>query len=367
MPHADVIVIGGGIAGVGAAAELAERGARVTLLERETQLAQHTTGRSAAQYLENYGGPLNRALTLASRDGFARGPFLRTRPMLVVGGPDELPELEALAAEGARLVDSIRLIDGEEARRIVPVLRPEVVAAGVLEPDAADIDVAALHQSFVRRARAAGATVVTAAGEIAVRPRPDGSWHAEPAGWSAPVVVDAAGAWGDRLAEVAGVAPLGLRPLRRTALLTRAPADSGAWPLVVWGDRCYFKPEAGPSLLCSPVDETPSEPCDARPDELDVARALDAVNTCTTLGLRHVRTAWAGLRTFSPDRDPVIGFDPDAPGFFWLVGQGGTGIQTAPAQAAAAAALALGEPLPTDLLRHGISAAALGPARLRTG
>lgn len=366
----DVIVIGGGIAGVGAAAELAERGARVVLLEREAQLAQHTTGRSAAQYLENYGGPLNRALTLASREGFARGPFLTNRPMLHVGTAAEQDELASLAAEGARLVPSIRLIDGGECCRIVPVLRPEVVEAGVLEPDAADIDVAALHQSFVQRARAAGAEVRTHAGEVQVRRDGDRRWRADAPGLAAPlsaaVVVNAAGAWGDVVAAGAGVAPLGLTPLRRTAFLVPAPAGSERWPLVVWGARCYFKPEAGPSLLCSPVDETPSAPCDARPEELDVARALDALDRCTTLGARHVRTAWAGLRTFAPDRHPVIGFDPDAAGFFWLVGQGGTGIQTAPAQAAATAALALGDPLPAALTAAGVTAEALSPARLRT-
>lgn len=361
MQHHDVIVIGGGIAGVGVAAELAERSQRVVLLEREPHLAMHTTGRSAAQYLENYGGPINRALTLASRDAFRAGPFLRTRPMLEVGGEAEHDALAQTAAQGAALVPSIRLIDGEAARHLCPVLRPEVVQFGVYEPDAADIDVAALHDSFVRRARAAGATIVTAAGEVALSAGHDGGWQAD--GYRAPVVVNAAGAWADALAAAAGVTPLGLRPLRRTAFLVAAPPDSAEWPLVVWGDRCYFKPEPGANLLCSPVDETPSPPCDARPEELDVARAIDAINELTTLEVSHVRRVWAGLRTFAPDRTPVIGFAADAPGFFWLAGQGGTGIQTAPAQAATAAALVLGEPLPAALVQQGVGEAMLSPAR----
>jgi D-arginine dehydrogenase len=361
VQRCDVIVIGGGIAGVGAAAELAERGVRVTLLEREAQLAMHTTGRSAAQYLENYGGPVNRALTLASREAFERGGFLAPRPLLSVGGDEQAPLLRREAALGAELVASIHLVDGEEARRWCPVLRPEQVTIGVLEPEAADIDVAALHQSFVRRARAAGAVIEAAAGEVVPQAGPDG-WRA--AGWAAPTVVNAAGAWGDVLATHAGIPPVGLRPLRRTAFLVPAPPGAAAWPLVIWGDRCYFKPESGPNLLCSPVDEVPSEPCDARAEEVDIARALDAINELTTLDVRHVRTAWAGLRTFAPDRNPVIGYAPlGPPGFFWLVGQGGTGIQTAPAQAAACATLVLDEDLPAALTDRGLTAAVLGPGR----
>jgi D-arginine dehydrogenase len=365
MRAVDVIVIGGGIAGATAAAHLAEGGARVVLLEAEDQLAHHTTGRSAAQYLENYGGPVNVALTLASRPSFEAGPYLSPRAMLSVGGEADLDELERLAAVGARLVPSIRLVDGDEARRWCPVLRPELVAGGVIEPDAADIDVALLHADYVSRARRAGAEIV--AGHRVREIRADGN------GWRVDdrvtdVVVDAAGAWADEVATLAGARRLGLRPLRRTAFVTAGPEGSGAWPLVHGvDDTWYFKPEAGPSLLCSPADETPSEPCDARPEEIDVARAIDHIQRWTTLDLRHVRRAWAGLRTFAPDRSPVIGFDPEAPGFFWLAGQGGTGIQTAPAQGMATAGLVLDGHLPDALTARGLSPEQLGPARLRTG
>jgi D-arginine dehydrogenase len=364
MAAVDVIVIGGGIAGATAAAHLAEGGARVVLLEAEAHLAHHTTGRSAAQYLENYGGPVNVALTLASRARLETGTYLTPRAMLSVGGPADLAALEQLAAAGARLVPSIRLVDGDEACRICPALRPDRVGGGVIEPDAADIDVALLHADFVARARRAGADVVTAHRVAEIR-RDGAGWRVD--GRAADVVVDAAGAWADVVARLAGVAPLGLRPLRRTAFVTPGPDGSEGWPLVHGiDDTWYFKPEAGPSLLCSPADETPSEPCDAKPEEIDVARAIDAINSWTDLELRHVRRAWAGLRTFSPDRSPVIGFEPEVPGFFWLAGQGGTGIQTAPAQGMATAGLVLDGRLPDALVARGLDAERLGPARLRS-
>ena len=344
MALVDVVVIGGGIAGVTAAAHLAEGGATVALVERETALAQHTTGRSAAQYLENYGGPVNIKLTLASRAGFAAGPFLTPRAMLTIGSASQLEDLERMATAGARHVPSIRLIDRAEAMAQCEVLRSEAVAAAVLEPEAADIDVALLHQDFVRRLRAHDGAIVT--GAAAVFPqRSGGGWVV--GDWRTPVVVNAAGAWADEVAIAAGVAPLGLVPLRRTAFIVPGPPGCHRWPLVyALGDRFYFKPEPGENLLCSPVDETPSEPCDARPEPIDIARAIEAINEATTLEVRHVRRSWAGLRTFSPDRNPVIGLDSDTPGFFWLAGQGGTGIQTAPAQGLAIAGLVLDGALP---------------------
>lgn len=364
MGSVDVVVIGGGIAGVAAAAHLAEGGATVALIERETALAQHTTGRSAAQYLENYGGPVNIKLTLASRPGFAAGPFLARRAMLTIGTAAQVDSLAQLAADGARQVPSILLIDGAEALSRCEVLLPEAAAAGVIEPDAADIDVALLHQHFVQRLRALDGTIVTGAGAAIPQRRLGGGWSVGE--WHAPVVVNAAGAWADEVAAAAGVTPLGLRPLRRTAFIVPGPPGCGRWPLVyALGDRFYFKPEAGENLLCSPVDETPSEPCDARPEPIDIARAIDAINEATTLGVRHVRRSWAGLRTFSPDRNPVMGFDPDAAGFFWLVGQGGTGIQTAPAQGLVTAGLVLDGALPDSLTALGLDTAMLAPARFR--
>jgi D-arginine dehydrogenase len=266
--------------------------------------------------------------------------------------------LVELGEESRALVPSVRLVEADEVRRWCPVLRPAFAGAGLLEPDAMEIDVAALHQWYVQGLRARGASIVTGAAVTALRRTDRWSVSTPAALVEADVVVDAAGAWGDAVATLAGVRPLGLRPLRRTAFIaTLAPGvDARDWPLVADVDEgFYFKPE-GPHLLCSLADETPSPPCDAKPDEADVALALDHINAATTLDLRHVRAAWAGLRTFSPDRVPVVGRDPDVPTFVWLVGQGGFGIQTAPALARACADAAL---------RNVEPVAQLAPARLR--
>ncbi|MEO1061895.1 MAG: FAD-binding oxidoreductase [Actinomycetota bacterium] len=368
---ADVIVIGGGIAGVTAAAHLAPHRS-VVVLEAESALAQHTTGRSAAQFLENYGGEANRRLSIGSRaffedppEGTTDAPLLTPRPFLSIGDDAHLPALERHAAEGAAMVPSIRLVDRDEVLRHCPALRPARVAAGVLEPDACDIDVMALHQCFVRLARRHDARIVTGA-RVAGLARTGDTWVVEAGDerYEAPVVVDAAGSWADRVAASGGVDPVGAMPLRRTALTVRGPGDSDAWPLVyVIDESLYFKPEAGDQLLVSPADEAPSEALDARPEELDVALALDRLGEWTTLDVRHVRSSWAGLRTFVADRQPVIGFDPGAPGFFWLAGQGGTGIQTAPASGRLAASLILEGTVPDDLAALGLTAAEVAPDR----
>ena len=371
----DAAVVGGGIAGVSAAYELARAGASVILLEREVTLAHHTTGRSAAQYLENYGEDAVRRLTLASRpffehppEDFAEAPLLAPRPMLEVGGPEAHDAVAAVAAQGAALVPSIRLIGRAEIAALCPVLRPEAATWGAYEPEALDLDVMALHQGYVRGLRAAGGEVMRSAlvGAIA---RDGAAWALDAGGRTvrAGLLVDAAGAWADELAVRAGVAPVGLRPLRRTAFTVGLPAgvDARAWPLVHDIDEgWYFKPE-GDGLLVSPADETRSEPCDARADPADVALALDRLRAATILEVRHVRSAWAGLRTFAPDRVLVLGPDPVAPAFIWCAGQGGFGIQTAPAAAQLVAAEATGAPLPSALARAGVSAPPLAATRLR--
>jgi D-arginine dehydrogenase len=260
------------------------------------------------------------------------------------------------------------MIDSEEARSLCPVLRPEHAAAAMLEPDAMDIDVAALHQAYVGGARQRGGEIVRSSPVIGLY-RDDDGWLVRTASTTlrADVVVNAAGAWADELAAMAGVRPIGLKPLRRTAFTCPAPADVDvrAWPLVAdVDDRFYFKPE-GPQLLCSLADEKPSPPCDAQPEEADVALAIDRINEATTLELRHVRRAWAGLRSFVADRTPVVGMDPEVPGFCWLAGQGGYGIQTAPAMARVTARLVLDGRLPDDLVEMGITEADLSPARCR--
>ena len=359
---ADVIVIGGGIAGVSAASELANAGAEVTLLEAERQLASHTTGRSAALYFENYGHSEVRALTKASRRYFEdHSSILTPRGAMVVAPDDQVDALSRQVDEGLRHGTDIRQMTPAEACEIVPVLRQDAIAVASYEPDAADLDVAAIHQSFVRSFRRAGGLIHTGARLSSLVH--GGRWTATTEQGSrheADVVVNAAGAWADTVAIAAGVRPIGLVPKRRTAFMVTAPQGSAAWPLVVDAHQSfYFKPD-GPQLLCSPADETPSEPCDAKPEEIDIALAIDRINEMTVLGIRSVRSSWAGLRSFVPDGGMVISFDDQAAGFFWLAGQGGTGIQTAPATAALAADLILGVPP-----RSGIDPSGFDVARLR--
>ena len=371
----DAIVVGGGIAGAAAGHFLSGAGAQVVLLESEPVLAHHTTGRSAAVYLENYGTDPVRRLVLASRpfldsppEGLTEAALLAPRGLLDVGGPELADRIAEHAQRGASLVPSIRLLTAQEAAGICPVLRPELLGGAVLEPDAADIDAMGLHQAFLRGIRRGGGVVRTESPVTAIAA--DGTaWRVStPAGQlRAPIVVNAAGAWGDRVAAMAGVRPVGLRPLHRTAFIATLPPgiDARGWPLVQdLSDLWYFKPE-GDALLCSLADEAEAAPCDPRPRDEDVALALERINEATTLGLRHVRTAWAGLRTFAPDRVPVVGVDPDAPGFVWVVGLGGFGIMTAPALGELAAASAAGAGAPQGLAQLGAALDDYGAARLR--
>jgi D-arginine dehydrogenase len=285
---------------------------------------------------------------------------------MFVARPDQLPRLEALAREvGPR--PGIERLSAGEARARVPILRAGYAAGALWDGGARDIDVDALHQGYLARLRARGGVLCTGA-RIEALSRTPGGWEARAgdARFAAPVLVNAAGAWADEVGRRAGAAPLGLVPMRRTAILVDPPPglSLGGWPLTIDVDeRFYFKPEAG-KLLASPADETPSPPCDARPEELDVAVAVDRLTQACDLVVHHVPHRWAGLRSFVADRSPVAGFDRRVPGLFWLCGQGGFGIQTAPALARCAAALVLGEPLPPDVVAEGVAAGALAPDRL---
>ena len=356
MEHFDVCVIGGGIAGVAVAHFLAPR-RKIVLVEGEPTLAYHTTGRSAALYFENYGHLSIRELSKASRrffesppEGLADGPLLSPRGALTIARPDQMEHLADVAAEGFASGTGIQELSGHEAAERVDVLRPERLAGALWEPDAADMDVSSIHQVFVRGTRRAGGEIRTSA-PVTKLVRTGDVWTVTAGGVElvADVIVDAAGAWGDTVAQQAGLEPVGLVPKRRTAFMVPGREEWKGWPLVVDVDHdFYFKPD-GTQLLCSPADETPSAPVDARHDELDVAMAIERINEATTLDIRTVRSAWAGLRSFVSDGGMVIGFDPDTAGFFWLVGQGGTGIQTAPAAGMLAAGLICDGAAPEDL------------------
>jgi D-arginine dehydrogenase len=368
----DFLIVGAGIAGASIAHELAPHGA-VCLLEAESRPGYHATGRSAALFAPSYGGREIRALTRASRrffdhppQGFGDHPLLTPRGCLYIARVDQRLRLE-------RTVDSIRASGGAlaaieipEAVARVPLIRRGYLAAAALDSDAMDIDVGALHQGFIRRARAAGATLMTGIKVTNVRRR-HGTWSLQlnDEVVSASVLVNAAGAWADELALMCGTGRIGLQPLRRTALLVDAPAgvDVRSWPAVIDADeKFYFKPDAA-RLLLSPADEIPQEPGDAQPEDLDVAIGVDRVQAALDIEVQRINHRWAGLRTFSPDRVPVVGFDPEVEGLFWCAGQGGYGIQTAPALARAAAALARQEDLPTDVAMEGLTAADLSPRR----
>ncbi|MGZ3376775.1 MAG: NAD(P)/FAD-dependent oxidoreductase [Phenylobacterium sp.] len=368
----DYLIVGSGIAGAGAAYELSD-GERVLLLEREDAHGYHTTGRSAALYSEAYGNAVIRGLTRASRpffeappQGFAAHPLLSPRGCLYIGRPDQAQALaDLLAAEPAAL----RPVTREAALALVPALNADYVGSGLLEAGAMDADVEAIHQGFLRGARARGAEIRLGCEVVAIAPSAEGFAVRTASGESfeTRVLINAAGAWADVIAGLAGVRPVGLQPMRRTAMIIDGPpgADVRAWPMVIDADEAfYFKPDAG-RLLASPADETPVDPHDAWADEMDVAICIERIQNAADIPVQRIVRSWAGLRSFVSDRSPVIGFDAETPGFFWLAGQGGYGVQTAPTAARTAAALARGGPLPADIAAQGVTAEALSPARLR--
>lgn len=368
---ADVVVVGAGIAGVSAAYELARRGAAVILAEMEDDPGYHTTGRSAATFVGCYGNEVIRAISAASRPfleqpqaGFAEPPILADRGALYVAGADQMAALDAFLAEPPNAGLLERLSTAEAIDR-APVLKQQAIAGAAFEASAQDIDVNALMQGYLRGFRAAGGVLVTRAG-VGAMLRRFGQWELEtPAGrLAAPVVVNAAGAWGDEVAALAGTRPVGLVPKRRTALTIDPGCAMDGWPLTISLDETwYFRPEAG-DLLISPADETPSPPCDCQPDETDIAECVDRIQRVTTLDVRRLVSKRAGLRTFVHDKSPVLGFADDVDGFFWLAGQGGYGIQTAPVMADLAATLIGGGHIPEHLEVRGVTDRTLGPARL---
>ncbi len=354
MPQTfDIAIIGAGMAGASLAATLAAQAQgkpRILLVEAETAPGYHATGRSAAFWTESYGGPGVQPLTTASGPALHGLGVLRPRGALTIAQADQLDALASFISSFAALGVRVERIDraGLEAR--IPGVRPEWVA-GALEPDCCDIDVAALHQHYLAECRQGGVELwcsAALAGATADGAGNGGGWQLELADGrraQCGVLVNAAGAWADGVAMLAGVRPLGIAPFRRTvAQLRTAPAATAQLPLVLdVAERFYFKPESG-RLWLSPHDETPSPPCDAAPEEIDVAMAIARLERVVDWQVERVEHRWAGLRSFAPDRLPVYGFDPVCPRFFWFAGQGGFGIQTAPAAALLAAGLILGQP-----------------------
>jgi D-arginine dehydrogenase len=367
------LIVGAGLAGPSAGYELAAR-SRVILLEREAQPGYHSTGRSAAMFIESYGNVPVRAITAASRAffesppaGFTESPLLSPRGVLYIARKDQRAELERNFAELSREGPHIKRVGRDKALEMFPLLNPAYVEDSFIDADAMDMDVHAIHQGFLKGLRARGGRVVTGA-ELVRAERRGGAWRVTTSAgeFAAPVLVNAAGAWADQVAKIAGARAVGLVPKRRTAFIFDAPAGAKVdpWPLIAdAGEKFYFKPEAG-KLLGSPADETPVEPQDIQPEELDLAIAADRIEAAITFKIARIQRRWAGLRSFVPDKTMVVGFAPDAEGFFWLAGQGGYGIQTAPAMGRIAAALARGEALPEDVAKRGVTAAHLAPQRL---
>ncbi|MFZ4478703.1 MAG: NAD(P)/FAD-dependent oxidoreductase [Rhodoferax sp.] len=374
MPEqADFLIVGGGIAGASVGYWLAPHG-RVILLERESQPGYHSTGRSAAMFMESYGTAQVRALTMASRAfleappaGFSDHPVLAARGAMMVAtqGQDALLSDYWDATRG--LSPNAKLLDAGAACALVPALRPDKVIGAVYEPDAVDMDVDALHQGYLRALRRSGGVVVCSA-EVTALTRSGQTWQAQAGGvhYQAPVVINAAGAWVDVVAALAGVQGIGLEPRRRSAFIFAAPEGlaCASWPLTIGiGEDWYLKPDAG-MLLGSPANADPVPPQDIQPEEIDIALAIDRIQSMTTLNIRRPTRTWAGLRSFVADGDLVGGFDAQAPGFFWVAAQGGYGIQTSAAMGEACAALARGLKLPERIAAFGLSAAMLSPQRL---
>jgi D-arginine dehydrogenase len=376
VPRYDVLVIGGGIAGVSIAYELAST-LRVGLLEMESTLAYHTTGRSAATWIGTYGSEPVRALTRASYEFLVNPPadlyeHPLTKPLRVlhVGGPGQRDAVEALHHEVVGLTPTAHLVDAAGALERCPVLRADWVTAAVVEPGALEVDVHALHQGYRRGLRMRGGEVIVSAKVVGAE-RAGGAWQLTTATGEeheASEIVVAAGAWVDEVGALFGARPVGIEPRLRSAYMIAAPPGPEL-PMTMSVDPAgtenafYFKPD-GAQLLCSPSDETLVEAGDAKPDELEIARSIEAINDATTLGIRSIRTPWAGLRSFVADHSLVIGRDPLVESLHWFAGQGGYGIQTAPAAARLGAALLRDEPVPDDIAATGLTVAEVDPGRL---
>jgi D-arginine dehydrogenase len=374
----DVVVVGAGMAGAAVGWQLAQAGKRVLLLERESQPGYHTTGRSAALFEEHYGPAQVQALTRASRAfydappaGFAEAPILSPRGVLYIATAEQRELLDAAYAEALPHSPDARRLDAAGLQALVPVLGDSIVD-GFLDSGARDIDVHGLHQGYLRGLRQAGGALWCGA-EVTALAHSSNTWTltlADGRSACAAVVVNAAGAWADALGQLAGAAPIGLVPKRRSAFTFSAPegVDAAHWPAVISADESfYFKPDAG-QLLGSPANADDTTPHDVQPEALDVATGIWHIEQATTLQIRRPSHTWAGLRSFVADGELVVGWDASPrplPGFFWLAAQGGYGIQSAAGYGLLARNLILGEALDAALTAQGVDAARLSPARVQ--
>lgn len=370
--HFDVVIIGAGIAGASIGAELCDH-FKVAVLETEKHPGYHTTGRSAAIFAPTYGPPAIRALTRASQgffknppDNFVRNKLLQERGLVMLARDDQLNQLDALITDVSNS-DSIIRMGQTELMQLVPLLKPDYGAAGMYDINAKDIDVAALHQGYLRKIKNLGGQVLTNMQVLSLDQQGEG-WvvRTKPGEIHADKIINAAGAWADEIGEMAGAQKIGLIPKRRTVAIITAPKPDivDNMPLIVDIDEnFYLKPDAG-KLLISPADETPSPACDVQPEELDIAICVERIETAFDLQVRRIENKWAGLRSFVVDGCPVAGFDEKVKNFFWLAGQGGYGIQTAPALARLASSLIRGEPAPADILAQHLNMDDISPLRL---
>ena len=376
MDEADLLIVGGGMAGLSAASRLVRHG-RVIVLEAEDALGYHSSGRSVSYSHFGIGNETVRALTAWSQgffrnqpEGFCDTPLAARSPSLQFADEESLDRLDAMKVAIGEHGDPIVELGPDEIRRHCPIVRtgPGAAVAGLLDPEALKLDSDALLQSYARAVRAGGGRILTGR-RIASLAHEGGRWIATTEGgerFAAPILIDAAGAWADRIAEMAGVRPLGLQPKRRTIISVDPPGgmDVSAWPFVhsVRADF-YMLPESG-RLLASPADEVEDEPCDAAPDDYDMAYAADRLEHYCDIEVTRIVHRWAGLRSFVADRVPTAGFAPDSPGFFWLAGQGGYGLQTAPAMAAIAESLVTGGAWPNGMAELGLTREKIEPERL---
>ena len=366
----DYIVIGAGIAGASVAAHLAASH-KVLILEMEDRPGYHTTGRSAASFEPNYGPPPMLALTRASANffknppaGFTDGPLFSPRGSLYLAANGEEAATEYLLSKSQGLEEISEL----EATKLLPILRSGYTKRAFLDKATGDLDVDLLHRGYLRQFKMAGGVLHSNAEVVALTYHAC-SWVVESklGKFSAPVIINAAGAWGDVVAKMAGVAPVGLVPKRRSIGVVPVNDYPGfeKWPMMMdVADTWYAKPQSG-KMIVSSADATPVEPHDAYADDMAIAEGIERLMTATTFEVTHLDHSWGGLRTFVPDGNVVVGFDPRAEGFFWLVGQGGYGIQSAPALSRTAAALAQRKSIPEDILVAGLNITDIHPERLR--